>query len=134
MGEEINSGEVLFKVGDREIRRNSLYAIIGPSNTRQMAVEYDPETNKSTWVEPLRKTFTSGGDGLMAVVVNASLFEDSFDTSEPYLGFKGGFIEFDKGYRPTPEQIEKLINWYAELEKADISGLAPEPSSLKNKP
>lgn len=118
--------KILFKVGNRNIAENSLYALIGPSNTRSMAVAYNPETNKSTWVEPTSKRFTSNGDGLMAVVIDASLLEDEFDTPKPYLRFKGGEISFDHDYRPTSEQIEILRNWYSELERAGIGGVAPE--------
>lgn len=131
MSEEKTSGEILFRVGDRNIVRNSLYALIGPSNTRQMVVAYDPQTNKSTWVEPTGKEFWADGTGLMAIIYENKDFEDAFDTPKPYLRFRGGRIDFDWGYKPTPEQIEKLVNWYKELHTAGIGGYASEDLPLK---
>jgi len=112
--------KVLFRVGDRDIIENGLYSLVGPSINRFMAASYDSETNKSTWVSPTGSTFTAGGSGLMATVIDSDLLEDAFDTPKPYIHFKGGRIEFDFNYRPTPDQIQILQNWYEELHKAGI--------------
>ena len=109
----------LFRVGNRAIMQNGLYSIMGPSANRFMAVDYDPDTNKSTWVSP-------GMDDLLAIVIDSSLLEDRFDTSKPYLHFKGGRIEFDLEYKPTAEQIAILQNWEEKLESAEIGGRVPE--------
>ena len=109
----------LFRVGNRTIMQNGLYSLMGPSALRVMAVAYDPDTNKSTWVSP-------GGDDLLAIVIDSSLLEDRFDTSKPYLHFKGGRIEFDLEYKPTAEQIAILQNWEEKLENAGIGGRVPE--------
>ena len=92
---EAESREVLFRVGNRDIVKNGLYAILGPGTSRKMATHYDPNTNKSTWVSPKSNTFYASGGGLMAVVIDASLFEDAFSTPRPIIHFKGGPIEFD---------------------------------------
>jgi len=116
----------LFRVGNKAITQNGLYSLIGPSTNRAMAVAYDPDTNKSTWVSPTGDNFTSDDGELMAIVIGSSLLEDRFDTPKPYLHFKGGKIEFDLEYKPTAEQIAILQNWEEKLENAGIGGRVPE--------
>lgn len=125
----------LFEIGSRVIVQDALYAFIGegriPSD-RRMAVAYDSKTNKSTWVSPAGPSFYADGRGLMALVVNNDSLEDAFDTPKPCLLFKGGIIEFDNNYRPTPAQIAILQNWYGELQRAGIGGRGIEPPPLRD--
>src|SRR3989344_3265752 len=130
--EEKDTEEKLFRIGGKNFTTNSLYALIGPSNTRQMVVAYDLETDRSTWVEPTGKTFYADGRGLLAIIYENKDFEDAFDTPKHFLRYNGGGIDFDRNYKPTQEQITLLVNWYLELERAGINGMGFETLPLKD--